>query len=336
MRASERPCATSPRTKVEWTVEDPQSPKVSTRWSDREIWALATRQHGIIENTQLVALGVPQRTIGRWLASGRLRQVHRGVYMVGHGALSQRAWWMAAVLACGEGAALSHRCATRHHELIAWHPGRPAVSVPAQRRSRPPGIAVHRIQHLEPVVVEAIPVTSVARTIVDMAAISRRRTLEKVIEEAHVREVFDLRAIHEVLDQIARPRGVRVLRSVLDTFRPGTTLTKSGLEEAMLALCDRAGLPRPVVNGHIALLDGRLVEVDFHWPRYHVVVETHSNRYHATHPKRRRDQAKLRALQLAGWLALPIPEEDLAERPHLVLADLRDALTRPRDLRVDS
>jgi hypothetical protein len=297
---------------------------------------LATRQHGIVERQQLFALGLSARQIEFWVRSGRLRQIHRGVYMVGHGALSQRAWWMAAVLACGEGAALSHRCAARHHELIAWHPGRPAVSVPAKRRARPPGVAVHRIQHLESELVDDIRTTSVARTIVDLAGISRRRTLEKVLEEAHVLEVFDLRAIHDVLDHVARPRGVRLLRSVLEAFRPGTTLTRSGLEEAMLALCDGAGLPRPLCNRHVPLLDGTLVEVDFHWPQQRVVVETHSNRYHATHPKRRRDQAKLRALQLAGWVALPVPEEDLAERPHLVLADLRAALLRPRGHRVDS
>jgi hypothetical protein len=235
---------------------------------------------------------------------------------------------MAAVLACGDGAAASHRCAAWMHELVAWVPRRPAVSVPHTRRSRPPGIAVHRIQRVEPILLDAIPVTPVARTIVDMAAISRRRTLEKVIEEAHVQGTFDLNAIHQTLARIARPRGVRLLRSVLDEFRPGTTLTKSHLEEEMLALCDGAGFPRPLCNGHVALLDGRLVEVDFLWPEHRVIVETDSNRYHATHPKRRADRAKDRALQLAGYLVLRVPEEDLTA----ALPDLHTALTR----RVDS
>ena len=161
-----------------------------------------------------------------------------------------------------------------------------------------------------------------------MAGISRRRTLEKIVEEAVVLGVFDLRAIQEVLDTVARPRGVRMLRSVLAGIRPGTTLTRSGLEEAMLALCDRAGIERPRVNLDVALVDGALVKVDFHWPRQRVIVETDSNRYHATHPKRRRDRAKDRALQIAGWIVLRVPEEDLAERPELILADLITALTR--------
>jgi hypothetical protein len=291
-----------------------------------ELWTLVTAQHGVVEYQQLRALDIPRHTIARWLRQGHLRQIHRGVYIVGHGALTMRGWWMAGVLACGEGAALSHRCGTRLHDLIAWHPGRPSVSVSAARRPVREGVAVHRIQIIKPVIVDGIPVTPVARAIVDMAGISRRRTLEKVVEEAVVLGVFDLEAIHAVLDEVARPRGVRLLRSVLDGLRPGKTLTKSELEEAMLALCRHAGLPEPVVNGHVALLDGTLVQVDFHWPGTRVIVETDSNRYHATHPKRRRDRAKDRALQLAGWIVLRIPEEELAERPASVIAELATAL----------
>ena len=316
--------STPPR--IEWPVDHRDGGEVFTRWSGEEIWSLATRQHGVIERRQLLALGASRRTIDRWLRERRLRPIHRGVYLVGHGAPTRRGWCMAAVLACGEGAAASHRCAAWIQQLIAWVPHRPAVSVPVKRHARPPGIAVHRIQRLEPVVVDALPVTPVARTIVDLAAISRRRTLEKVIEEAHVQGVFDLRDIHTTLDRIARPRGVRLLRSVLADFRPGTTLTRSDLEEAMLALCDQAGLPRPECNRHVPLLDGTLVEVDFLWREHGVIAEADSNRYHATHPKRRRDRAKWRALQLAGWIVLPIPEEDLAERPAAILADVRTAL----------
>ena len=293
---------------------------------------MATGQHGVIERGQLVAADVPQRTISRWLRAGRLRPLHRGVYAVGHGALTMRGWWTAAVLACGPGAALSHGYATRHLGLASSCRGRPSVSVPATRRSRPPGIAVHRIQRVEPELIDGIPCTPVARTIVDMAGISRRRTLEKIIEQAVVLGVFDLWAIQGVLDTVARPRGVRLLRSVLDGIRPGTTLTRSDLEEAMLALCRRAGLPEPLVNREVGLADGTLVEADFQWPGPRVIVETDGNRYHATHPQRRRDRAKDRALQLAGWVVLRAPEEDLAERPDLILADLRLALTR----RVDS
>jgi hypothetical protein len=292
----------------------------------KAVFVLATRQHGIIERRQLLALGISAGTIKRWLAAGRLCELHRGVYMVGHGSLSQRGRWMAAVLACGEGAALSHRSAARLHGLIDWSRGRPAVSVPAARRSRPPGLAVHRIQRVEPVLVDAIPCTPVARTIVDMAGISRRRTLERLIEEAAVLEVLDVTAIQAVLRTIARPRGVRLLRSVLTEFEPGTTQTRSGLEEAMLDLCRLAGIALPLVNRHVALRDGTLVRVDFHWPAQRVVVETDGNRYHATHPKRRRDRAKDRALQIAGWVVLRVPEEDLADRPGPIATDLRAAI----------
>jgi hypothetical protein len=317
-----------PRKRIEWTVGADIRTEVSTRWLGDAIWALVTAQHGVVERNQLIGLGVSGGTVKRWIREGRLRPVHRGVYMVGHGALGIRGWWMAAVLACGEGAALSHRPAARLHALIGWTPSRPAVSTPARRRARPPGIAVHRIQRIDPFTLDAIPCTTASRTIVDRAGISRRRTLEKVIVEAHVLEIFDLNQIHDTLDHIARPRGVRLLRSVLDDFRPGTTLTKSGLEEAMLALCRRAGMPKPRVNEHVELLDGALVQVDFHWPDHRVVVETDSNRYHATHPKRRRDRAKDRAVQLAGWIVLRVPEEDVSDRPETILADLRAALSQ--------
>jgi very-short-patch-repair endonuclease len=317
---------------VEWTVGAAPRPEVSTRWAGEDIWDLATRQHGVLERGQLLACGVSAGAVKRWQATGRLRPVHRGVYAVGHGALSLAGWSMAAVLACGEGAALSHRSAARLHGLITWKPQRPAVSVPVRRRARPPGIAVHRIQRLAPILVDGIPCTPVARTIVDMAAICRRRTLEKLVEEAVVREIFDLVELETVLGSVSRPRGVRLLRSVLAELRPGMTQTRSGLEEAMLALCRRAGLPDPLVNRHVARRDGSLAEVDFHWPAPRVVVETDSNRYHATHPRRRADRAKDRALQLGGWVVLRVPEEDLAERPDAILADLRAALNR----RVDS
>jgi very-short-patch-repair endonuclease len=297
-----------------------------------ELWSLVTAQHGVVTRQQLVAAGASRRLVERWIRDGRLRSVHRGVFMVGHGALSQRGWWMAAVLACGKGAALSHRSAARLHGLIPWHPGRPAVSVPAGRRARPPGLAVHRIQRIEPVVVEGIPCTPVVRVLLDMAGISRRRTLERLVQEAIVMGVFDLQELEATIRSVARPRGVRPLRSVLDELRPGTTQTKSNLEEAMLALCRRAGLPDLLVNHHVPDHEGRLREVDFHWPDARVVVEADSNRYHATHPIRRRDRAKDRALQLAGWIVLRVPEEDLAERPEAILAELRTALRR----RVDS
>lgn len=298
----------------------------STRWLGNEIWTLATAQHGVVARPQLVGLGVSARRIDGWLADGRLRCVHRGVYLVGHGSRTERSLWMAAVLAGGPGAALSHRCAARLSELIGWAPGRTSISVPAARRPRIHGVAVHRIQIVEPVVIDAIPCTPVSRTILDLAAISRRRTLEKVVEEAVVHDAFDLREILDLIHRVARPRGVRLLRAVLAAHAPGTTLTRSELEEAMLRLCHRLGVPRPVCNGHVALADGTLVEVDFHWPSQRVIVETDGNRYHATHPKRRRDRAKDRALQIAGFIVLRVPEEDLAERPDVIAADLRQAL----------
>lgn len=313
---------------VECRVDGDNRGKPFTRRAGDELWELATAQHGVVERRQLRTLGLSAPAVDRWLRTGRLRALHRGVYAVGHSALTVRGWWMAAVLACGPGAALSHRCAARLQSLSGRLPGRPAVSVPATRCPQPPGVAVHRIQRVEPVLVEGIPCTPVARTILDLAGISRRRELEKVIEEAVVLGVFDLRALETVVASVARPRGVRLLRSVLAEIRPGTTLTRSDLEEAMLALCDRAGLPRPVCNGNVLLADGTAPEVDFQWRAARVVVETDSNRYHATHPKRRGDRAKDRALQLAGWLVLRVPEEDLAERPDAILADLRAALAR--------
>lgn len=315
--------------RVEWSPEHRSGAARSPRWLGAEVWQLATRQHGVVGKGQLLARGTSRRVVDRWVREHHIRPLHRNVYAVGHGRLTVRGWWMAAVLAGGEGAVLSHRCSASLRDLIGWQPRRPAISVPAHRRIEIPGVAVHRIQVLAPDVVDGIPCSSVVRTILDMAAISRWRQLENIVERANQLRLYDHRAMEHLLAAVSRPRGVRRLRAVLAAFDPAvSTTTRSGLEEAMLALCDRAGLPRPLVNSDLQLLDGTWTEADFHWPAARVVVETDGERFHASRPRRRKDRAKDRALQLAGWLVLRVPEDELEERPEAVLADLRLALRR--------
>ncbi|MGI8512820.1 MAG: hypothetical protein ACR2NH_09365 [Solirubrobacteraceae bacterium] len=201
--------------------------------------------------------------------------------------LRREGHWMAAVLACEPGAVLSHRDAGAH---LGFRPCyRVRVDVLTSRRGRqgPDGIDLHTTRHLPPeevTVHRGIPVTTVARTLTDLAAVLPRRQVERALDEALRQRRLDMGPLLASLDHGNGRKGTRELRAILDTHIIGTTLTRSGLEEAFLALITEAGLPRPRVNTHLELPDGRLSEVDFHWPEHWLVVETDSHAWHATTP----------------------------------------------------
>jgi hypothetical protein len=156
-----------------WTVDPDSRAQLSTDVRERSIAALARRQHGVVHHRQLIALGLSRQTIQRRVAARRLHPVHRGVYAVGHSRLTLRGRWIAAVLACSPGAALSHRDAGHLRNLRHSQNARIEVTVPAAAHPRRPGLRVHRTT-LAPenlTIVDGIPVTSLARTLLDLAAI---------------------------------------------------------------------------------------------------------------------------------------------------------------------
>src|SRR4051812_36910376 len=185
---------------------------------DRVIAELANRQHGVVAYRQLIRLGLRRRAIQHRVQSGRLHRIHKGVYAVGHRVLTPMGWRMAAVLACGPDALLSHASAAQLWDLIRRYSARVHVTVPSRGGRAQPGLVVHRVRSLDPrdcAVRNGIPVASVARTLLDLAAVVDASRLTRAIEAAEREGHFDLTAVNELLARSRGRRGARQLRSIL-------------------------------------------------------------------------------------------------------------------------
>jgi very-short-patch-repair endonuclease len=282
---------------------------------------LAGRQHGVVTRAQLVSLGFGPDAIDRRLRAGRLLRLHRSVYAVGHRNESRESVWMAAVLANGEGAVLSHRPAGAAWGICGGH-GRPEVTVPAQRRPKP-GIVLHRstLPADERTTRNGIPITTVPRTILDLAATADRRQVERAINEAEIRRLWDELTLHDLLHRYPRRRGTTTVRAALLKRNEGATHTKSDLEELFIRFADRGGLPRPQTN---VLVEG--IEVDCVWPEQRVVIEVDGWEVHRTRAAFERDREKSRILQAAGWRCVPVTYLQLEHTSAEVTRDVRRLL----------
>lgn len=212
---------------------------------------------------------------------------------------------MAAVLASGPGAVLSHRSAADLWELLRSTRARIEVTVPHPHRARAQAkIETHRTRIAPPDAshVRGIPCTSVARTLVDLAEVVDRHALERAVDQAEILELFDLAALSEVLTRAHGRRGAGKPRSVLASLRGADEgLTQSKLEQLFRALCADAALPRPIANKWLVLADGETLKVDFLWPTQNLVVETDGHRTHRTRAAFERDRRRDQRLQLAGY-----------------------------------
>jgi very-short-patch-repair endonuclease len=289
-----------------------------TRSQAQSVWALARRQHGVVSRAQLQERGLGRHEIEHRLRTGRLHRVRKGVYAVGRPELTGRGRWMAAVLACGSQAVVSHETA-----LALWGlgPDRGSmihVSVPAQFDRRPPGVAVHRPGRLEPSDVtlrQRIPVTTPARTLIDLAAVLPARHVEAAVNAADKLDLLTPDRLRAELDRRPGQRGVGRLRRLLDrrTFR----LTDSELERRFLRLVRSAGLPVPETGGW---LNG--FKVDFHWPGLGLVVETDGLRYHRTPAEQARDLLRDQAHTMAGLTCLRFTHAQVRYEPDAVRGTL--------------
>lgn len=310
--------------------DDLQSPyRNGTRIdTDRLIGALAARQHGVVSRGQLLEAGLTARRIEMRLRSGQLIQLHRGVYAVGHASLRREGRWLAAVLAAGPGAALSHRDAAALHDLRAGGGGRIDVSTPAERRATA-AIRVHGRRALDPrdvTTIERIPVTTIARTLVDLAEVVGKQSLAKALSEAERQHKLDVRAIHEALHRTRGRRGPghAAITKALEEMRvQGATLTRSHLEDRFLALLDANRIVRPRLNARIEGIEGDAV-----WPRAQLVVELDGWAYHRSRCAFQRDREKGNALTAAGWTVLRFTHDDLTRRPQAVAAQVAAQLSR--------
>jgi very-short-patch-repair endonuclease len=259
--------------------------------------ALASRQHGVVSAAQLRALGLTARGIEVRLRARRLFRLHRGVYAVGHTALTSPGRDLAAVLACGPGALLSHRSAARRWGLLRSSSPRIEVTAPRARKPRP-GIVVHRSRSLVPddaATVDGIPVTGVARTLVDLAEVVDAGRLERALNEAEVLQLFDLDALLATLERLHGRRGARRVRRALAAYIPEPRFTRGEAERRFLRLCSEHGLPAPETNTWIGEQ-----EVDAYWPDARLAVEVDSRIYHATSRAFEEDRRRDRGLAALG------------------------------------
>jgi hypothetical protein len=261
---------------------------------DASIPSLAARQHGVVSRSQLAALGLGRRAIGHRVECGRLHAVHRGVFAVGHAAISGDARWMAAVLAAGPGAALSHRSAAALWGVRGTARGRIEVTAPRKAASRP-GLQLHHalLASDEVGVHRGIPVTSTPRTLLDLASVLAPQALERAVDEAEVLRLTDALSLADLMGRHPRSRGAVALRRIVEAGRIGATITRSELEDRFLALLDGAGLPRPHVNVPLEHAYG-WIEADCAWLGRRIVVELDG---YASHGTGRRSIATAHAIE---------------------------------------
>lgn len=284
----------------------------------RQAWELAGRQHGIVTRQQLLALGFSSRSIEHRRKTGRLHLVARGVYAIGWPALDQRRRWMAAVLACGEDAALSHRSAAALLGIGTELPGRIDVSVLRRCELRRPGLLIRGRRSLTAGDIglsEGIPVTSPTRTLIDLTTELDIVTVERAVNDADKRNLVDPESLRLALDRYAGEPGARPLRKLLDklTFR----LSDSDLEIYFRRIVSAARLPMPLSKQRV-----NDFEVDFFWPDLGLVVETDGLRYHRTPSAQTRDTRRDRAHVMAGMTPLRFTHYEVRYEPHLVRASL--------------
>jgi hypothetical protein len=261
---------------------------------------VAQRQWGVVSVEQLRALGLGRSATTRRVQAGRLHRLYVGVYAVGHTALRREGRWLAAVLACGKGAVLSHRSAAAHWGLLATTQAHVDVTAARGRRGAP-GIRLHRSRSLDArdtTSHEGMPITTVARTLLDLAASVREDRLERALAQAMHLDLYDHRAITDVIGRSNGHRGGSILAGATERE---PKLTKSAWEARMLTLIRDAGLPEPLVNESFDAPDHGLCRPDFHWPAHRLIVETDGWKAHRTRAAFEQDRAKDAALTAAGY-----------------------------------
>jgi very-short-patch-repair endonuclease len=279
---------------------------------DAVIATIAGGQHGVVSRAQLLAAGVTERQIDWRLKRRRLHRVHRSVYAVGHAVLSQEAVWMAAVLAGGEGAVLSHWSAA---SLLRMRPGRgPRSHVTCVRKRRRLDAITFHCARLRPDEVakhNGIPTTTPARTQLDLAALLPSAVLGRMITAAGPGTGPSL---SELIDRYPRKPGVPKLRAIVRDAQP---FTRSDLEANWLERIQRAGLPRPAAN---QVVEG--YEVDLVWWEHGVIAEVDSYVTHGSHYAFERDRERDRKLAAAGWVVVRVTDA----QTDAALADLTQLL----------
>lgn len=290
---------------------------------------MAASQHGVVSLAQLLAIGISREAVSARTRQGRLHRTFQGVFAVGNPVLTQHGRWMAGVLACGPGALLSHLSAAALWGLVDQAPVVIDVASMPRRGRFPDGIRGHRantITDADRTVHDGIPVTTVARTLLDLSEQVGFRRLERAFDRAEVLGLIDWSDVGDVLERARGRRGLKPLRRLLVRHDHGTTWTRNELEERFFSICDRAVLRRPLVNARLEL-DGWAPEVDFFWPAERLVVETDGGAAHTTRQAFERDRRRDQQLTAAGYRVVRFTWRQVRYEPRSVETTLRALLT---------
>jgi predicted transcriptional regulator of viral defense system len=300
---------------------------------DAKVAQLAARQHGVFTVDQLVDCGFTASGVRKRAAAERLHRIHRGVYSLAPpDLLGYKGRFMAAVLAAGPGAVLSHREAAHLHNLRSTSRRRIDVTVPHGVKRTIEEVIIHRSRTLadkDVTTVEGIPCTTTARTLLDLAGVVALTQVERALNQAEILHVFDLHALEDQIERNANTPAASRLRQALCTYAPEAAPTESPLEDSFVALARAAGLPEPERQVWFNFDGEDPFRVDFVWRQERIVLEADSRRFHLTTQAFETDRRRDQLLVKAGWRVIRVTWRQLEQRPHevveLVLALVRQA-----------
>ncbi|MGH7500778.1 MAG: type IV toxin-antitoxin system AbiEi family antitoxin domain-containing protein [Longimicrobiales bacterium] len=288
------------------------------------ILLLASGQHGVVTRRQLMSAGVSADAVDRRLKKGRLRVAHPGVYLVAGPVRSPRVREMAAVLACGARAALSHRSAAELWQLLPdLKDSVPVEVTTAEGDHRRPGIRVHHVRTVkanEVTALDGIRITTPARTLYDLASAVEERALERALATAFDRCMTNRAELRSLLRRHSGRPGTSRLRALIER-ETEPALTRSEAEERLLLLIRRAELPLPASNVRVGGC-----EVDFFWRMQRLVVEVDGYAFHSSPGTFERDRRRDAVLAAAGVRVVRVTWRQLVSEAEAVLVRLGQAL----------
>jgi very-short-patch-repair endonuclease len=291
--------------------------------------AVAAHQHQLVTRDQLRSLGLADRAIHRWSAAGTLERLAPHVFRI---AGSEATWWqrcLAGVLARPPGTVVSHRAAAAAHDLRGFSRGPVEVITPGRRSRRPAGVRVHErppLTEADRAVVRGVPVTSVVRTLIDLAAVAHPHKVGLALDDARRRRLTDLASVELRFEQLAgRGRDGTVAMRQLLLERHGQVAGSTGFEDLLLDILADHGLPRPEVQWQVRDSDF-VAYLDVAYPAAMLAIEADSEAYHLDLAQFRHDRSRQNRLSLLGWRFLRFTDHHLLhERPD-VAAQVRTAL----------
>ncbi len=292
---------------------------------DAELNRIASRQHRIVTTRRLRCLGFSRSWVTRQVGDGQIVRLHHGVYLVGPGPPTLKGRWLAAVLGAGESALLAKTSAAALWDIAKPRGSRVDVLIPASRRAaKLHGVRIHRCRRIHPddiSVVDSIPVTSVERTLCNLAPILPYADLKRAFERAERLRLIDHRLLGEAVDRMHGTPGAATMRRLLGHDPRPATETRSELEIAFFELVTKADLPPYQRN---VLVRG--YEVDAYWPEANFIVELQSYTWHSDPEAFERDHAKLANLRIAGFEVLAMTHRQVTREGAWAVGAIRSIL----------